>query len=823
MSISTDTARSRGHLLLAAMLASAASGAFVPVACAQSVTQARIDIPAQPLDAAIRALMRATGTQITYPADLSANRQSNAVSGTFGAAEALSRLLAGTGLAYRQTGAQAYTLEPAPSTVGAVQLGPVRVAGEGGGLTSLTSDPAATEGTGSYAMTRPSATATKMGLSIRETPQSISVVTRQQIDDLALTDLSQVLDRVPGITVGRNDSERFTFYSRGFEVENVQFDGVPNTVDSASQYTTTLADSAVYDRVEVVKGATGLLTGSGYPSATLNLVRKRPTREFQASVEVSGGSWDRYRGVADVSGQLTAGGNIRARVVAAVQNAGSYVNYYSRDTRNFYGIIEGGLGPRTTLSAGVDYMTTRAKGSSFGHIPLFYSDGTRTNFDRSFNPAARWTYWNNESTNVFASLKHEWGEDWKLDLSASHLRQTRDALFGSAYYGQVDEATGAGISMLSGYIPNQATTNAVNLAITGGFDLFGRRHELMLNGTFSRQDRASQQYNSIFTPVTDYFQWDGNVAQPSFTKSSDRDTRTNEKGLAGAIRLRPADRLSVIGGARVSWYSLYDGNRYVSDGSLYVSDDLSVKGKVTPYAGVVYDVTPHWSLYGSYTDIFHPQTYYKYSNGSPVAPLTGQSLEAGIKGAVLGDRLNVSLALFRIRQNNYAQVDGGITPQGDESYVAVSGVTSKGVELEMSGSITPDWNVYGGYTWRTSKMPPQPDVILSAVNTNQPEHLLKMSTSYRLPAALHRMTVGGSLSWQSSTYYQQSGSPYYRADQPAYALVGLMMRYAFDNGLSLSANINNLFDKTYMPGLGSYGTGVYGDPRSFLISAKYRF
>lgn len=88
---------------------------------------------------------------------------------------------------------------------------------------------------------------------------------------------------------------------------------------------------------------------------------------------------------------------------------------------------------------------------------------------------------------------------------------------------------------------------------------------------------------------------------------------------------------------------------------------------------------------------------------------------------------------------------------------------------------------------------------------------------------LRRVTVGGSVSWQSSTYYQQSGEPYFRADQPAYALVGLMMRYAFDNGLSLSANVNNLFDKTYMPGLGSYGTGVYGDPRSFLISAKYRF
>lgn len=815
-------------LWVAALLGTSAiaTGGMAGTAMAQSTAAARIDIPAQPLDAAIRALMRATGTQITYPGSLSEGRTSAAVSNANGAAEALSRLLAGTGLTFRQTGPRAYTLEPAPqASAETVTLGAVRVEGEGGGdvIASLTSDPSATEGSTSYAMLKPSSTATKMGLTVRETPQSVSVVTRQQIDDLALTDLSQVLDRVPGITVGRNDSERFTFYSRGFEVENVQFDGVPNTVDAASQYTTTLADSAVYDRVEVVKGASGLLSGAGYPSAVLNLVRKRPTREFQASVEASAGSWDRYREVVDISAPLTAGGAVRARVVGALQNADSYIDYYSRNTRNLYGIVEADLASRTTLAVGVDYMKTMADGSSFGHIPLFYSDGTRTHFRRSLNPAARWTYWNNETTNIFASLKHEWGEDWKLDLSVSHLRQTRDALFGSAYFGQVDKETGLGIRMLSGYIPNQATTNAVNLALTGGFQLFGRRHELMLNGTFSRQNRDSQNYGSIFSDVGDYFDWGGNVAQPGFTKQSDRKTRTTEKGVAAAVRLRPTDALSIIGGARLSWYDLYDANRYVADGSLSVSDDLSIKGKVTPYAGIVYDVLPQWSLYASYTDIFRPQTYYKYASGSPLAPLTGRSLEAGIKGALLDEQLNVSLAVFHIKQNNYAQADGGFTPQGDESYVAVQGITSKGVELEVSGSVTPDWNVYGGYTYRTSSMPAQPDVILSAVNTNQPRHLAKLSTTYRLPAALSRMTVGGSISWQSSTYYQQSGTPYYRADQPGYALVGLMVRYAFDNGLSLSGNINNLFDKTYMPGLGSYGTGVYGDPRSFLVTAKYQF
>ena len=86
-------------------------------------------------------------------------------------------------------------------------------------------------------------------------------------------------------------------------------------------------------------------------------------------------------------------------------------------------------------------------------------------------------------------------------------------------------------------------------------------------------------------------------------------------------------------------------------------------------------------------------------------------------------------------------------------------------------------------------MPPQPDLTRNAVNTNQPKHLVKLSTTYELPGALKRFTVGGTLTWQSSTYFQQAGSPYYRANESAYALVGLMARYVFDNGLSLSANV----------------------------------
>lgn len=150
-------------------------------------------------------------------------------------------------------------------------------------------------------------------------------------------------------------------------------------------------------------------------------------------------------------------------------------------------------------------------------------------------------------------------------------------------------------------------------------------------------------------------------------------------------------------------------------------------------------------------------------------------------------------------------------------------MTSKGVEAELSGSLSPAWNVYGGYTYRTSKVPAQPDEISNEVNTNQPRHLLKLGTSYRLPGQFSQWTVGGNATWQSKTYYQQPSAPYWRAYQQAYAVVGLMAHYTFSPELSATINVNNVFDKTYMPGLGSYGTGVYGDPRNVLLTVKYTF
>ena len=340
---------------------------------------------------------------------------------------------------------------------------------------------------------------------------------------------------------------------------------------------------------------------------------------------------------------------------------------------------------------------------------------------------------------------------------------------------------------------------------------------------WSRERRGAPGYTTSYDAVGNYFDWHGNAPEPQLDLVSDRDTRVTEKGAFGAVRLRPTDALSVILGARLSWYRLVDGETDLASSVYTLNDRLKVSHKVIPYAGVVYDFSKQWSAYASYTDIFNPQTYYKDAGGAALPPLTGKSQEIGIKGALLDGKLNTSIALFHTQQNNAAQYVDSNPATGEEIYIAAKGVKSRGVEMEVSGQVTPAWNVYAGYTYRESTLGYQPDVILSAVNTNQPKHLVKLSTSYRLPGQWNPVTVGGSLSWQSETYYQQAGDTQWRATQPAYTLLGLMARWEVDSHLSVALNLSNVLNKTYMPGMGSYGTGVYGDPRSYYLSARYKF
>ena len=251
---------------------------------------------------------------LSYPASLTEGRSSPGLRGRHDVDSGLALLLSGTGLQAVRGANGDYSLQPRGNGA-SLELSPVSISGKAPGST--------TEGTGEYT-TYSSSSSTRLNLTPRETPQSITVMTRQRLDDQNLSTLTDTLEATPGIIVTRDGlgAETDSYWSRGFAIQNYEIDGVPtNTrLDNYSQ------SMAMYDRVEVVRGATGLISGMGNPSATINLIRKRPTSEAQASITGQAGTWDRYGGGVDVSGPLTDSGNVRGRLVADYKTESAWVD-----------------------------------------------------------------------------------------------------------------------------------------------------------------------------------------------------------------------------------------------------------------------------------------------------------------------------------------------------------------------------------------------------------------------------------------------------------------------------------------------------------------
>ncbi|KPF42516.1 hypothetical protein IP76_16975 [Rhizobium sp. AAP43] len=782
-------------------------------------------IPAQPLSAAINAFIRQSGWQISYSSALAAGKTSTAVSGSLTPSAALQLMVQGTGVTVRISGpGSAALVNPHAADAGGAAadgstvLETITVQGQGGGTT---------EGSGSYT-TGQMNTATGLPLSIRETPQSVTVVTRQRMEDQASSSLQDVLETSSGISIQKYDSDRTEYLARGFTVGEFQYDGVVIQNEGVYDYGLTNPDTAIYDRVEIVKGANGLLQGSGSPGAAVNLVRKRPTDTFQASITGTAGSGNAYRTEADVSGPLNPDGSLRGRLVGSFEDAESYLDHYEKKSFNLYGILEADITDNTTLSLGADYQQNRPRGSSWTGLPMFYSDGTRTDFDVSTNPATDWSRRDTFTNNFFVTLDHEFDNGWKTDLTYNHRRNGHDSVLGSAGSGYPDPVTGAGVYQYVGKYTGRLVQDTLDAKLSGPIELFGREHDLMFGATASHKTTKGPLYGyggvNYDPAVPDFFSWDGNTDESDFDLTGRYENSLTQYGAYAATRLRPTDDLSFILGSRFSWYDYDDQGSYDNATATWSgASQISANGKVTPYLGVVYDVNQDWSVYASYTGIFKPQGIQDV-NGAYLDPEEGHSYEAGVKAELFGGRLNTSAAVFMIKQDNVAERAGTDPNTGEDYYTAADGVTTKGFELEASGEIRSDWNVYASYTYSHARKA-DGERVYSFIQTTAPENVVKLYTTYTLPGEWDKLTIGGGVRWQDKIYgYVYSPANVYEdITQKNVFLVDLMAKYKLNDKVDITFNVKNLLNEKYYAGLGNFDTGYYGEPRSFSVSTKFKF
>ncbi|VVP92380.1 Ferripyoverdine receptor [Pseudomonas fluorescens] len=713
-----------------------------------------------------------------------------------------------------------------PESGSALELGATNVTAMG--LASTT------ENTESYT-TGAMSTATRLNLSIKETPQSVSVVTRQQMDDFKLGSLSEAMGQTTGIVVQHNDSDRVSYSSRGYTISNFQVDGMLNTFS----YMKSDSDTIIYDRIEVVRGATGLTTGAGDPSATINMVRKRPTAQWQVQTGVSGGSYDDYYSYLDVGGPLAFDGRLRGRGVLAYRDADSFRDKYQQQREVGYGILEADLTDDTVLAVGYDYQNKHVQGSSYGTLPYWNSDGGKANLGRSTNMATSWSSWPIKDKTAFATLEQQLGAGWHFKAAYTHRESDTD---GKLYYGGggFPNEDRSGMTAYLGHMLGTQKMKAYDFNVAGPYSLFGREHEMMLGyGEAERSEESPYLVQGALPP--DYlnipdWKYMGNIAKYPDTVTGLTGSKDSTRQKAGylATRLSLTDELHAVLGSRYgSWKASSKTNSYDDNLQLESVDATRQQHNDiwTPYAGLLYDLTPEYTVYVSYTDIFKPQSN-RDSNRKYLEPVVGSNYELGLKGSLLEERLNLATALFWSKQDNVAELDDSVPPDpvtGEEFFKSGGkGNKVQGFEAEVSGEVMAGWNMTAGYTYTHSANGEK-----QRANTNQPLNMLRLSTAYRLPGDWQALTVGGAVNWQSDVYRAASRPIGRDADgevitasanirQEAYSVVRLMSRYEFDRHLSASLNVDNLFDEKYYDNVGFYNGVFWGDPRTVTLSLDWK-
>ncbi|HBO2747000.1 Fe(3+)-pyochelin receptor FptA [Pseudomonas aeruginosa] len=650
----------------------------------------------------------------------------------------------------------------------------------------------------------------KVPLKPRELPQSASVIDHERLEQQNLFSLDEAMQQATGVTVQPFQLLTTAYYVRGFKVDSFELDGVPallgNTASSPQ-------DMAIYERVEILRGSNGLLHGTGNPAATVNLVRKRPQREFAASTTLSAGRWDRYRAEVDVGGPLSASGNVRGRAVAAYEDRDYFYDVADQGTRLLYGVTEFDLSPDTLLTVGAQYQHIDSITNMAG-VPMA-KDGSNLGLSRDTYLDVDWDRFKWDTYRAFGSLEQQLGGGWKGKVSAEY-QEADSRLRYAGSFGAIDPQTGDGGQLRGAAYKFKSIQRSLDANLNGPVRLFGLTHELLGGVTYAqgetRQDTA-RFLNLPNTPVNVY-RWDPHgVPRPQIGQyTSPGTTTTTQKGLYALGRIKLAEPLTLVVGGRESWWDQDTPATRFKPGRQF-----------TPYGGLIWDFARDWSWYVSYAEVYQPQADRQTWNSEPLSPVEGKTYETGIKGELADGRLNLSLAAFRIDLENNPQEDPDHPgPPNNPFYISGGKVRSQGFELEGTGYLTPYWSLSAGYTYTSTEyLKDSQNDSGTRYSTFTPRHLLRLWSNYDLPWQDRRWSVGGGLQAQSDYSVDYRGVS---MRQGGYALVNMRLGYKIDEHWTAAVNVNNLFDRTYYQSLSNPNwNNRYGEPRSFNVSLRGAF
>lgn len=645
---------------------------------------------------------------------------------------------------------------------------------------------------------------TKIPASLREIPQSVSIITNQQVKDRNVDTFDQLARKTPGLRVLSNDDGRSSVYARGYEYSEYNIDGLPAQMQSING---TLPNLFAFDRVEVMRGPSGLFDSSGEMGGIVNLVRKRPTKAFQGHAAAGFGTHKQYKAEADVSGSLNSDGSVRGRVM--VQTVGASPRPAEKNNRHetFYAAADWDINPDTVLGAG--YLYQQRHLAPYNGLPAD-ADGKLPSLPQHAFVGADWNKFKMHSHDVFADLKHYFGNGGygKVGMRYSDRKADSNYTFAGSKLNNAGQADVAGLGT---DIKQKAF--AVDASYSRPFALGNTANEFVIGADYNHFRSTNEQGRSTvasnialdgFHSVS-YVDLIQNARAGAHGYKHTLDTENLDKfGVYGKSVFHPADGLSLISGGRLGHYKIESG-----DGKTL---HKASKTKFTGYAGAVYDLNDNNSLYLSLSQLYTPQTNLD-ADGKLLKPRQGNQFEVGYKGSYMDDRLNTRVSFYRLKDKNAA---APLNPNNRNTrYAALGKRVMEGVETEISGAITPKWQIHAGYSYLHSQIKTASNSRDDGIFLLMPKHSANLWTTYQVTPEL---TIGGGVNAMSgitSSAGMHAGG---------YATFDAMAAYRFTPKLKLQVNADNISNRRYYARVGGANTfNIPGSERSLTANLRYSF
>lgn len=662
---------------------------------------------------------------------------------------------------------------------------------------------------------RKSRGATGLNLDVFQTPQSLTIIEADVIDNFGLVDINSMLKMSTGINVDSTETDRTYYNARGFDITSMHVDsvGMPFGALVVGDL-----DTAIYQKVEVIRGSNGLITGLGNPSGTVNYVRKRPGNEFAMSTKLTAGRWDNQRAVVDVSTPLAESGRWAARFVGVYQEKDSWLDHYENDRNVASFVVDGQLSNSLTMAFGYTRQDNNSDGVMWGAVPIIYSNGEQLDFDVSTTTAMDWTYWNTLTETAFVELGWQISDNWNLLTTVTQTDyEEQSELFYVYWNTGLDPVTGLGMNSYPGKYEGTEEALIWDTVLHGAFDAWGLQHEINLGLSIADRESEDLDYTALegFVAMPAFPGWSGyEVPRPAWGapyKAAQDDTSLNR--LYGTLLLSLTEDFRLILGMSVVDYE----NQGESWG---VSTDSDEDGS-SPYIGFTWEVAEGVNLYASYSDIYQPQ-YYEDELLQPLGSAEGKSYEVGLKKQ-FANNLLASVAIFKTEQENLEEFidyddgdgvdDDDFSDDFDHAIYHGIDVESEGIELEVSGQIAEGVTIQAGYTYLEMKDPEG-----NETRTFIPRNTFKLLTAWT-PQWQEALNLGLSLRWQDDIYYE---SDYGRISQDSYAVIGGYASYDLSEELTLSLNVDNLTDEKYLSSV-KYEQAWYASPLNYSMSLDWHF